>query len=104
MIDLAHDQRTAVFGSFSLDVISKVDYFHTGYCVYDFTFNAKTILRGNTLTAVILGIFDEEKIRFYLPLAENERITNLIALGYPLTPPEKAPLRKKVQDLLSILD
>lgn len=54
--------------------------------------------------SVILGIFDEEKIRQYIALPENERIAGLIALGYPLEPAKSAPLRKEVSELLEIIE
>ena len=54
--------------------------------------------------SVILGVFDENKIRQYLPLPENERVTNLIALGYPLEGDKNAPPRKEVSQLLEIVE
>jgi nitroreductase len=54
--------------------------------------------------SVILGVFDENKIRQYLSLPENEQVTNLIALGYPLEAAKSAPPRKEVSELLEIID
>ena len=54
--------------------------------------------------SVILGVFDENKIRRYVPLPQQERVTNLIALGYPLEPPKAAPARKDVSELLHIVE
>ena len=92
-------------------------------CVLGFDFNAKTIVRCNALVivsvvtkvsgyepdgkgvgSVILGVFDENKIRQYLTLPDNERVTNLIALGYPLEGAKNAPPRKEVSQLLEIVE
>ena len=54
--------------------------------------------------SVILGVFDENKIRQYLTLPDNERVTNLIALGYPLEGAKNAPPRKEVSQLLEIVE
>ena len=54
--------------------------------------------------SVILGVFDENKIRQYISLPENERVTNLIALGYPLEQAKSAPPRKEVSELLDIIE
>ena len=54
--------------------------------------------------SVILGVFDENKIRQYLTLPNNERVTNLIALGYPLEGAKNAPPRKEVSQLLEIVE
>lgn len=54
--------------------------------------------------SVILGIFDEEKIRRYVVLPENERVAGLIALGYPLEPSKGAPPRKEVSELLEMIE
>lgn len=53
---------------------------------------------------MILGVFDENKIRQYLTLPNNERVTNLIALGYPLEGAKNAPPRKEVSQLLEIVE
>ena len=119
-------------------------------CVLDFAFNAKTIMRCDTLVlvsvvkglsgyekdgsfstsqkdswevfdagiatqtfclaahakglgSVILGVFDEEKIRRYVPVPKEERVTNLIALGYPNDEERPAPPRKDVESLVSFI-
>ncbi len=54
--------------------------------------------------SVILGIFDEEKIRDYIDIPENETVSALIALGYPLEEAKSAPPRKAVDELLEIID
>lgn len=54
--------------------------------------------------SVILGIFDEEKIHARAHLPENERVTSLIALGYPLDAGKSAPPRKSVSELLEIIE
>lgn len=53
--------------------------------------------------SVILGIFDENLIREYISLPDDERVIALIALGYPLEPAKGAPPRKEVSELLEII-
>ena len=56
------------------------------------------------LGSVALGIFDKHAIHPLVSLAENERVTNLIALGYTLENEKSAPLRKEVFELLTVID
>ncbi len=51
------------------------------------------------LGSVILGIYDEQKLRAFLGLDEGEVLTALIALGYPDETPA-APKRKAPEDLI----
>lgn len=120
-------------------------------CMMGFEYNAKTVLRCNTLVvvsavggicgyesdgsystakqdrwemfdagiasqtfclaahskgigSVILGIFDEEKIHDFLHLPNEEKVMNLIALGYPLDGEKPAPPRKSPEELLKIME
>lgn len=52
------------------------------------------------LGTVIMGVFDEAKVRECVSLAEGESVSALIALGYPDSDPA-APKRKDVSELLS---
>ena len=55
------------------------------------------------LGTVIMGIYDESKLRSIVPVPEGESVSAMIALGYPAeTPP--APKRKDVSDLLRIIE
>ena len=54
--------------------------------------------------SVILGVFDDKLLRQYVSIPENERVTNLIALGYPLEGAKSAPPRKEVSELLDIME
>ena len=51
---------------------------------------------------LIMGIFDEDKIRNILHLPENESISSLIAIGYPAEHPN-APKRKELSEIMQIL-
>lgn len=54
------------------------------------------------LGTVILGIFDEDKVREIIGLSEDREIMALVPIGYPDEEPA-APKRKTVEDLLSYL-
>lgn len=53
------------------------------------------------LGTVILGVFDEEKIKEILSLKEDELISALVPIGYPAEEPNM-PKRKSVEELLEI--
>ncbi len=53
------------------------------------------------LGTLIMGIFDEEKIRKILNIPESESISALIAVGYAEEKPEM-PRRKAVNDIMQI--
>ncbi len=50
------------------------------------------------LGTLIMGIFDEDKIAEIIKIPENEKISALIALGYPDEDP-KAPPRKGIEEI-----
>lgn len=52
------------------------------------------------LGTVIMGIFDENKVKDIITIPENQEIMALVAIGYPDEEPP-APKRKTVEDLLS---
>ena len=54
------------------------------------------------LGTVIMGIFDEDKVRQVIHLPEDQRISALISIGYPDEEP-KAPPRKAPEELMSFL-
>lgn len=86
-------------GSFSTSQGDRWEMFDAGIASQTFCLAAYSKGVGS----VILGVFDENKIREYIPLPDNERVTNLIALGYPLEPAKAAPPRKEVSELLHIV-
>lgn len=54
------------------------------------------------LGTLIMGYFDETKVSEILKLNENEKISALIALGYPDEEP-KAPKRKEINDIVKFI-
>ncbi len=87
-------------GSYSTSQEDRWEMFDAGIANQTFCLAA----HSKGVGSVILGVFDENKIRQYVPLPENERVTNLIALGYPLEAAKIAPPRKEVSELLEIID
>lgn len=87
-------------GSFSTSQEDRWEMFDAGIANQTFCLAA----HSKGVGSVILGVFDENKIRQYVSLPENERVTNLIALGYPLEPAKIGPPRKEVVELLDIIE
>lgn len=86
-------------GSFSTSQQDRWEMFDAGIATQTFCLAAH--LKG--VGSVILGVFDEEKIRQYIDISENEKVTNLIAIGYPLDQPKSAPQRKSVEEISSFV-
>ena len=55
------------------------------------------------VATVILGVFDEEKIREYVDFPENEKVSAIVAMGYPEGEIKAGPPRKEVEELLTIV-
>lgn len=87
-------------GSYSTSQEDRWEMFDAGIANQTFCLAA----HSKGIGSVILGVFDENKIRQYISLPENERVTNLIALGYPLEPAKSGPPRKEVVELLNIIE
>lgn len=87
-------------GSFSTSQGDRWEMFDAGIATQTFCLAA----HAKGVGSVILGVFDENKIRDCIPLPAGERVTNLIALGYPLEPAKAAPPRKEVSELLSVVE
>lgn len=87
-------------GSFSTSQEDRWEMFDAGIANQTFCLAA----HSKGVGSVILGVFDEHKIRQYVSLPEHEKVTNLIALGYPLEPAKSGPPRKEVSELLQIID
>ena len=56
---------------------------------------------GKGLGTVILGVYDEEKVREIVGVPESQNISALIPIGMPAEEPE-VPKRKEVADLLIV--
>ncbi|MBE9487716.1 MAG: nitroreductase family protein [Bacteroidetes bacterium] len=55
---------------------------------------------SENLGTVVMGIFDEEKLGEAISLPENQKVSAIIALGYP-TEPVNTPKRKEVSELIT---
>ena len=71
--------------------------FDAGLSVENFVLAAAEMGLGS----VILGIFDEAKVREILQLPEGESVSALIPVGYPAESPN-CPKRKSVDELLTV--
>lgn len=87
-------------GSFSTSQEDRWEMFDAGIANQTFCLAA----HSKGVGSVVLGVFDENKIRQYISLPENEKVTNLIALGYPLEPAKSGPPRKEVSELMEIIE
>ena len=87
-------------GSFSTSQGDRWEMFDGGIATQTFCLSAY----AKGVGSVILGVFDENKIRQHISLPQGERVTNLIALGYPLEPAKAAPPRKDVSELLHVVE
>ena len=56
------------------------------------------------VASVILGIFDENKIKSICNLPENQDVMALIAIGYPLETEKEAPKRLDVNEMLDFIN
>lgn len=54
------------------------------------------------LGTLIMGIYDEGKVKEIINLPENEKVSALIALGYPDEAP-KAPKRKEIDEITKFI-
>lgn len=87
-------------GSYSTSQEDRWEMFDAGIANQTFCLAA----HSKGVGSVVLGVFDEHKIRQYISLPETEKVTNLIALGYPLEPAKNGPPRKEVVELLDIIE
>ena len=71
--------------------------FDAGLSVENFVLAAAEMGLGS----VILGIFDEAKVKEILQLPEGESVSALIPVGYPAESPN-CPKRKSVDELLTV--
>ena len=54
------------------------------------------------LGTVIMGIFEDDKVKELVKLPENQEVMALVAIGYPEEEPQ-APKRKTVEELLTYM-
>lgn len=87
-------------GSFSTSKKDSWEMFDAGIASQSFCLAA----HNKNIGSVILGIFDDKKIHQYLNLPQDEKVTNLIALGYYQLEDKKAAMRKETKDLFTIIE
>lgn len=87
-------------GSYSTPLEDRWEIFDAGIATQTFCLAA----HSKGVGSVVLGLFDESKVRQYISLPEEERITCMIALGYPLEPGKSGPPRKEVSELLRVVE
>lgn len=83
-------------GSFSTDKEDRWEVFDAGIATQTFCLAA----HANGIGSVILGIFDEEKVKEFAAIEEGQVVCALVAVGYA-TEEGAAPKRKSVEDLVS---
>lgn len=85
-------------GSFSTSQGTHWQSFDAGIAAEAFCLAAHELGLGT----VIMGVFDEEKVAAAAQIPEGQKVSSMIALGYPAEEP-KAPRRKTVEELLTVL-
>ena len=83
-------------GSFSTTKGTHWQSFDAGIAAEAFCLAAHDIGLGT----VILGVFDEDKVKETVNVPEGQSVSALILIGHPAQEP-KAPLRKEVEELIS---
>jgi nitroreductase len=85
-------------GSYTTSKEDRWEVFDTGLATQTFCLAA----HEKGVGSVILGIFDENKVAEFFNLDEGQKVSALIAIGYPDESPA-APKRKTVDDLLKFI-
>ena len=85
-------------GSFSTPKGTHWESFDAGIATQTFCLAA----HSEGLATVIMGIYDEAKVAELVGLPEGQKISALVALGYPAETPEM-PKRKTTEELLRML-
>ncbi|MEG0291296.1 MAG: nitroreductase family protein [Anaerovoracaceae bacterium] len=83
-------------GSYSTPKEDKWEMFDAGIATQTFCLAAK----AKGVGTVILGIFDDEKVKKAVGINDNETVAALVAMGYPENLND-APPRMEVSDILS---
>jgi nitroreductase len=86
-------------GSYTTSKEDRWEVFDTGLATQTFCLAA----HDKGVGSVILGIFDENKVAEIIGLDEGQKVSALIAIGYPDEEPA-APKRKGVEDLVKFID
>lgn len=82
-------------GSYTTHLKDGFQYFDNGLQVQNLCLKAYELGLGT----LIMGIYDEQKIREFLSIPEDEVVVAVIAVGYPDIEPVM-PKRKSVEDIL----
>ena len=82
-------------GSYTTHLKDGFQYFDNGLQVQNLCLKAYELGFGT----LIMGIYDEQKIREFLSIPEDETVVAVIAVGYPDIEPAM-PKRKSVEDIL----
>ena len=82
-------------GSYTTHLKDGFQYFDNGLQVQNLCLKAYELGLGT----LIMGIYDEQKIREFLSIPEDEVVVAVIAVGYPDIEPAM-PKRKSVEDIL----
>ena len=82
-------------GSYTTHLKGGFQYFDNGLQVQNLCLKAYELGLGT----LIMGIYDEQKIREFLSIPEDEVVVAVIAVGYPDIEPAM-PKRKSVEDIL----
>jgi nitroreductase len=85
-------------GSYTTSKEDRWEVFDTGLATQTFCLAA----HDKGVGSVILGIFDEHKVAEIIGLDEGQKVSALIAIGYPDEEPA-APKRKGVDDLVKFI-
>lgn len=85
-------------GSYSTPVEDGWERFDAGIATQTFCLAA----HEKGIGTVILGVFDDEKVKEALNIPGNEKVAALVAMGYP-EKANPAPPRKEVSELLKFL-
>lgn len=85
-------------GSYTTSKEDRWEVFDTGLATQTFCLAA----HDKGVGSVILGIFDEHKVAELIDLEEGQRVSALVAIGYPDEEPA-APKRKDVSDLVKFM-
>ncbi len=84
-------------GSFSTSKGTHWQSFDAGIASQTFCLAAHSLGFGT----VMMGIFDEEKVKKTVSIPEDQSVSVLIAIGHPMNQPQ-APKRKEIDTLLSL--
>jgi nitroreductase len=85
-------------GSYTTSKEDRWEVFDTGLATQTFCLAA----HEKGIGSVILGIFDENKVAEFIGLDEGQKVSALIAIGYPDEEPA-APKRKGVEELVKFI-